>query len=147
VKVEFYENTVAAVARVSWVPAHAPITNWRGEYFNNTTLSGSPALVRDDADVNFDWGIGSPASGVIGADRFSVRWTRDLNLPAGMYRFTMRVDDGGRLWVNHHFLIDKWQDQAPTTYTGDIYLPGGAIPIKMEILRERWRGHRPALVG
>lgn len=132
VKVEFYENTGGAVASVSWAPASVPITNWRGEYFNNTTLSGSPALVRDDADVNFDWGIGSPASGVIGADKFSVRWTRDLDLPAGMYRFTMRVDDGGRLWVNHHFLIDKWQDQAPTTYTGDIYLPGGAVPIKME---------------
>jgi len=132
VKVEFYENTVAAVARVSWAPAHAPITNWRGEYFNNTTPSGSPALVRDDAAIDFDWGIGSPAPGVIGADGFSARWTRDLNLPAGMYRFTMRVDDGGRLWVNHHFLIDKWQDQAPTTYTGEIYLPGGAVPIKME---------------
>ncbi len=132
VKVEFYENTGGAVARVSWAPTSVPITNWCGEYFNTVTLSGSPALVRDDADINFDWGIGSPASGVIGADRFSVRWMRDLNLPAGMYRFTMRVDDGGRLWVNHHFLIDKWQDQAPTTYTGDIYLPGGAIPIKME---------------
>jgi len=132
VEVEFYDNTVAAIAQVSWALAYAPVTNWRGEYFNNTTLSGSPALVRDDVDVNFDWGTGSPASGVIGADGFSVRWTRDLSLAAGTYRFTMRVDDGGRLWVNNHLLIDAWRDQDPTTYTGDIYLPGGAIPIKME---------------
>jgi hypothetical protein len=44
----------------------------------------------------------------------------------------MTVDDGGRLWVNGHLLIDAWKDQAPRTYTGDIYLPGGGVPVKME---------------
>ena len=135
VKMEYYENGGGAVAQLSWTrvdTSPSPIANWRGEYFNDTTLGGSPALVRDDAAINFDWGIGSPAPGVIGADRFSVRWTRNLGLPAGMYRFTMRVDDGGRLWVNHHLLVDKWQDQAPTAYTVDVYLPGGAVPVKME---------------
>ncbi len=131
VVVEYYENTVGAVARFSWAPVSTPISGWRGEYFNNTTLSGAPALVRDDAQVNFNWGAGSPAPG-IGADGFSVRWTRNLNSTAGMYRFTMTVDDGGRLWVNNYLLIDAWRDQSATTYTGDIYLPTGAIPVKME---------------
>lgn len=131
VVVEFYENTGDAVARLSWAPI-STITNWRGEYFNNKTLSGSPALVRDDAQINFSWGAGSPAPGTIGADGFSVRWTRSLNLAAGSYRFSMTVDDGGRLWVNGHLLIDAWHDQAPTTYSGTIYLPGGSIPVKME---------------
>jgi hypothetical protein len=44
----------------------------------------------------------------------------------------MTVDDGGRLWVNGHLLIDAWYDQAARTYVGEIYLPGGSIPIKME---------------
>lgn len=131
VVVEFYENTGDAVARLSWAPI-STITNWRGEYFNNKTLSGSPALVRDDAQINFRWGAGSPAPGTIGADGFSVRWTRSLNLTAGSYRFSMTVDDGGRLWVNGHLLIDAWRDQAPTTYSGTIYVPGGGIPVKME---------------
>ncbi len=130
VVVEFYENTGGAVARLSWAPVSV-ISNWRGEYYNNMTLSGSPALVRDDAQINFDWGSGSPGPG-IRADQFSVRWTRSPNLQAGRYRFTVTIDDGGRLWVNGHLLIDAWRDQAPRTYTGDIYLPGGAIPIKME---------------
>ncbi len=131
VVVEFYENAGDAVARLSWAPV-TTIVNWRGEYFNNKTLSGTPALVRDDAQINFNWGSGSPARGTIGNDRFSVRWTRSLNLVAGSYRFSMTVDDGGRLWVNGHLLIDAWKDQAPRTYTGDIYLPGGGVPVKME---------------
>ncbi len=129
--VEFYERTGYAVIRFSWDVAPPTITNWRGEYYNNPNLEGSPALVRDDAQINFDWGTGSPAPG-INADNFSARWARDLNLPAGMYRFTMTVDDGGRLWVNNHLLLDAWRDQGVTSYVGDIYLPGGAIPVKME---------------
>jgi hypothetical protein len=131
VVVEYYEHMGNAVARLSWAPVTS-ITNWRGEYYNNQGLQGAPALVRDDAEINFRWRTGSPAPGVIGRDGFSVRWARRLNLPAGPYRFTMTVDDGGRLWVNGHLLIDAWRGQAPTTYVGDIYLPGGGVPVRME---------------
>jgi hypothetical protein len=131
VVVEFYENTGDAVARFSWAPITS-IANWRGEYYNNKALSGSPVLVRDDAKIDFAWGTGSPAPGTVASDGFSVRWTRSLNLEAGNYRFSMTVDDGGRLWVNGHPLIDAWKDQAPKTYTGTIYLPGGGVPVKME---------------
>jgi len=131
VKMEYYESTGLAVAKLSWVPVSGPVTGWRGEYFDNAALSGTPDVVRDDAEVNFDWGTGSPAPGV-GADAFSVRWTRDLDLPARTYRFSMTVDDGGRLWVNNHLLLDAWKVQPATTYSGDIYLPGGSIPVKME---------------
>jgi hypothetical protein len=130
--VEYYENGGFATAKLSWGPASAPIQNWRGEYFDNPTLSGSPALVRDDANINFDWGAGSPAPGTIGADRFSVRWTQTVDLPAGNYRFSATADDGVRLWVNGHLLIEAWRDQPARTYTGDIYLAGGPVSIKME---------------
>jgi hypothetical protein len=131
VVVEYYENTVDAVARLTWAPL-TRISNWRGEYFNNKNLHGAPDLVRDDPEINFRWRTGSPAPGLIGRDGFSVRWTRGLNLPAGSYRFSMTVDDGGRLWVNGHLLIDAWRDQAPSTYTGEIFLPGGGVPVRME---------------
>jgi hypothetical protein len=131
VTVEFYENLGDAVAKVSWAPVQS-ITHWRGEYFNNKTLSGSPLLVRNDVDVNFRWGTGSPASGTIPANGFSARWTRTLDLAAGSYRFSVTADDGVRLWVNGHLLIDAWKDQAPATYGQNIYLPGGGVPVKME---------------
>jgi len=115
VVVEYYENGGDAVARLSWGPAQAQILNWRGEYFDNATLSGKPALVRDDERIDFDWGYGSPAHG-IGDDTFSVRWTQTLDLPAGNYRFVATVDDGARLWVGG--LVLKASDrrsQAPVT--------------------------------
>jgi hypothetical protein len=133
VVVEFYENDGGAVARLSWNLIRTPIPyDWRGEYFDNMTLSGAPALVRNDAQIDFNWGSRSPATGVINADKFSAHWTRQLDLPASSYRFTLTVDDGARLWVNNHLLIDTWRVQSPRTYTADIYLPGGQVPIELE---------------
>jgi len=132
VVVEFYENGGVALARFSWAPVAEVLKGWRGEYFNNRLLQGPAALVRDDAAVDFNWGNGSPAPGVINADSFSARWTRTLNLAPGTYHFSMTVDDGGRLWINGHLLIDVWLDQAARTYTGDLYLPGGNTTLKME---------------
>jgi hypothetical protein len=77
--------------------------HWQGAYFNNMQLSGDPVMVRDDGAgiLNFDWGGGSPGSDCgIGSDRFSVRWTRDVYLNAGTYRFTVTSDDGFRLFVD-----------------------------------------------
>ena len=130
--VEYYEATGLAVAKLSWDVVSATIMDWQAEYYNNMTLSGIPALVRTDALIDFDWGGGSPAPNLVDADQFSVRWTRTLDLPAGDYRFIMTVDDGGRLWVNDHLLIEGWREQAAHTYTGDIHLPGGPVPVRME---------------
>lgn len=136
VLVEYFEQNEGATAKVSWQmvqqddpgPGSGP---WRGEYFNNVTLSGSPVLIRQEQAIDFNWGEGSP-SPLVDVNGFSARWSRTLDLPAGNYRFRILVDDGARLFVNGHTLIDAWKEQAPTTYTGDIYLPGGAITIQME---------------
>jgi len=132
VKVEYYERGGGAVAKVSWTLATDTSQQWQGEYYNNKTLSGTPSLVRDDQEINFSWGSGSPAPGQVNADVFSARWTRNLDLATGNYRFRMTVDDGARLYVNGHLLIDAWKDQPPTTYSGDIYLPGGSITVQLE---------------
>ncbi len=134
VKVEYYEAGGKAVAKLSWVPiggtAPVPIANWKGEYFNNVSLSGSPVVVRDDASINFDWGVGSPAT-TVPADQFSARWTRSQTFEAGRYRFVMQVDDGARLWVNNQLVINQWVN-GNTTYTAEVDLPSGSVPIQME---------------
>ncbi len=107
---------------------------WKGEYFNSTSLSGQPALVRNDADVDFNWGFNSPAPGVVNSDDFSVRWTRTLNFQPGNYRFKITVDDGVRLWVNNALIIDQWRQGAAAEFTSDIYLPGGSLPIRLEFV-------------
>ncbi|MBM4429446.1 MAG: hypothetical protein FJ026_03740, partial [Chloroflexi bacterium] len=47
---------------------------WKGEYYANTTLSGSPKLVRSDPVIDFLWQDGEPAEG-LPRDNFAVCWT------------------------------------------------------------------------
>ncbi len=132
-KVEYYENGGLAVAKLSWAEkgSGGDGGEWKAEYYNNMTLGGAPVLTRYESAVNYDWGAGAPAS-TVPADHFSARWTRTLDLPAGMYIFSLTADDGARLWVNGHLLVDAWYDQAATTYTNDIFLPGGDVTIEIQ---------------
>ena len=80
-----------------------------GTYFNNGDLTG-PVATQDDAQINFDWGKASPASGV-DPSTFSVRWTGKIKPTySETYTFTTTADDGVRLWVNGQLLIDWWSD-------------------------------------
>jgi len=131
-KVEYYENGGQAVAKLSWRQKNGDDGGeWEAEYYNNMTLGGRPVLTRYENAVNYDWGTGSPAAAVQ-SDHFSARWTRTLDLPAAMHTFSLTVDDGARLWVNGHLLVDAWYDQAATTYTDEIYLPGGPVTIELQ---------------
>ena len=135
IEVQYYEAGGKAVAKFSWtavagLPA-VPTDRWRGAYFNNMTLTGQPALVREDYEINFDWKLGSPSSS-IQSDHFSARWRRDAALNAGTYRFTILTDDGVRLWVNGRLLIDEWHDNQSVTYSADMALPGGSVPLQLD---------------
>lgn len=93
----------------------------RGEYFDNSNLT-TLRVTRTDTTVSFDWGTGSPDPSV-GVDTFSVRWTGQVQPQFSQtYTFYTVSDDGARLWVNNQLLIDKWIDQAPTEWSGQIAL-------------------------
>lgn len=132
-RVEYYENSGGALARVSWtrIDGPSPEGPWRGEYWNNPWLSGAPSVVRDDASVNFNWGYGSPDP-VLPPDRFSARWTRSAAFDGGRYRFTVVTDDGVRLYVDGRLAIDAWKEQAATTYRTDMDLSSGSHAIRVE---------------
>ena len=104
---------------------------WRGEYYNNVSLSGTPALVRNDSAIDFRWGAGSPGTGVV-ADGFSVRWTAYAQFAAGSYTFRLTVDDGARLWVDEQLIIDQWHDQSPTAYTVTRNMSAGHHSVRLE---------------
>ncbi|HEY8668459.1 MAG TPA: PQQ-dependent sugar dehydrogenase, partial [Tepidisphaeraceae bacterium] len=101
-------------------------------YFNNIDFTGS-SISRIDATINFNWGSGSPSS-AIGADTFSARWTGKI-VPrySQTYTFYTTSDDGVRLWVNGHKIIDNFTNHAPTTNSGYLTLVAGQkYDIKME---------------
>jgi hypothetical protein len=104
----------------------------KGEYFDNMDFT-SPKFTRTDANINFNWGSGSPASGM-GADTFSVRWTgKIMPKDSGTYTFYTTSDDGVRLWINGQLVINNWTVHAPTENKGAITLQAGQkYDIKME---------------
>jgi len=125
-RVDYYDNTEKASVRVWWEPDNGATTDpdhtgaWRGAYFNNRDLSGTPVFERDDPAVYFDWGEGGPGGGIGGQD-FSVRWLRKLFIPGGRYLFKVKADDGVRLWLDGVAIIDQWRDSSgQTTYTKEL---------------------------
>jgi Zn ribbon nucleic-acid-binding protein len=136
VKVEYYENSIDAVAKASWAaagppPSGCPSGQFLAEYFGNKTLSGTAVLSRCEAAINNDWGSGSPGSGVPN-DNFSVRWTGPFNFAAGDATFTTTADDGIRLWVDNQIVIDNWVDQGATTKTATRTMTAGSHQVKVE---------------
>lgn len=89
------------------------------------------AAQRIDATVDFAWGTAAPADGV-SADRFTVRWTGLLEVPAdGTYAFALDADDGARLWIDGTRVIDAWKDGTNASGFVDVPLTAGRVPIKI----------------
>jgi beta-glucosidase len=63
----------------------------KAEYFSNADFAGNPALVRTDAQIQFDWNAAAPASR-IPMYAFSVRWTGTLT-PPGPGDYTFGIDE------------------------------------------------------
>lgn len=107
-------------------------TGLTGYYYDNQDLTNFK-FKRTDATVNFNWGTGSPGSGV-GTDTFSVRWVGEIKPQySETYTFTTESDDGVRLWVNNQLIVDQWIDQATTQHSGTIALTAGQkYAIKLE---------------
>ena len=107
-----------------------------GEYYNGST-GGSPdfgelVLVREDFEINFDWGLGSPDP-LVQADGFQVRWTGTIYAEeSGTYYFNAYTDDGLRLFIDEQSVIDYWWDTSPANYYGQIDLDQGLHDLEME---------------
>ncbi|MDX1664147.1 MAG: SH3 domain-containing protein, partial [Candidatus Promineifilaceae bacterium] len=137
IRMEYYEAEMFASARLDWVEIDAENGGWMIEYWDNQNLEGLPAAVdsADELPIDVDWGYSAPVA-ELGADHFSVRWYRDITFTPGRHRFTVRSDDGVRLWVNNRLVIDRWSAHAPTTYYADVYLTGGTVPVRMEYFED-----------
>ena len=117
------------------VQATVPVSTGTGltaQYFDNTNFTNLK-LVRTDATVNFDWGGGTPHA-TVGVDTFTARWEGKVEpLYTQTYTFYTVTDDGVRLWINGQLVVDKWQDQGPTEWSGQIALTAGQrYDIRME---------------
>lgn len=133
VRVEYYQGAGDMTSRLSLAPQSA-FPDWMGEYFDNPYLLGAPRYRINDADINFNWGEGSPDAR-IPADNFSVHWMRTYNFAPGSYTFTATADDGIRVWVGDTLAIDAWQPQQAKTYERTLYL-NGSVPLRVEYFEQ-----------
>ncbi|WP_159806709.1 PA14 domain-containing protein [Cellulomonas citrea] len=93
-----------------------------GRYYDVTPVAGNPVsfdttgktpvLTRVDPQLQFGWGLGSPAPSVP-VDNFVVHWTGYVSVPAaGSYTFGVAQDDGAKVTVGSTLVLDRWSDQA-----------------------------------
>ncbi|MCB0115088.1 MAG: hypothetical protein KDD84_13395 [Caldilineaceae bacterium] len=121
-------------------PTDAPqvTSDWRGEYWANDSLSGSPALVRNDAAIVFSWGSSSPAP-ELPEDYFSARWRNDIYFEAGTYRFFVEVDDGARVLIDGVGILGEWREGPPRTAFVDYRLDAGVHNVQVEYFEKAQR--------
>lgn len=88
-------------------------TGLTAQYFSGSDFNTYVTTSSTQA-VNYNWGSGSPATGVPGGN-FSVRFTGEID-PAysQTYTFSSTTDGGIRMWINGQLLIDDWTPHAST---------------------------------
>ncbi len=102
-----------------------------GNYFDSKTAK-QPALTRQDRNIQFNWGAGSPATG-IPDDKFKVEWTGKIQAPKkGTYIFSGEVDDLLDLWIEGRHL-------------GGFRAIGRNTPLKIKLEGNRWYDFRAVL--
>lgn len=119
-------------------PTRTPviITAWLGEYWANRNLTGEPAFIQNDNDINFNWGTAAPVQPngeMLPIDDFSARWTRVVYLSAGTYRFSARSDDGIRVWVDGLIVMDQWgPNDGSEVFQSDVALWEGNHSLRVD---------------
>ncbi|MGB2641893.1 MAG: glycoside hydrolase family 3 C-terminal domain-containing protein [Candidatus Acidiferrum sp.] len=109
----------------------------KAEYFSNMTLEGAPTMSRTDATIDFAWGDAGISPQL--PKNYSVRWTGFLVPPeTGDYLVGFTGQDGYRLWLDGHLLVEDWTVHHPaSTLTQKIHLEKDhPYPIKIEYFQD-----------
>ncbi len=114
-------------------PASGSGTGLTAQFYNNTSLSGTPVLTVNNSVPDLDFADQSPGAGV-NSSNGSARWTGTLTAPqSGRYTFATTSDDGSRLSVNGQEILNQWRDQATSTAQGAITLTAGQkVPVELD---------------
>jgi beta-glucosidase len=125
-------DTLPNVPASALTPASGGGTGLTAQFYNNTSLSGTPVLTLNNNMPDTDFNGTSPGAGV-NATNWSAKWTGTVTAPStGTYTFAVTSDDGSRLSVNGQQIINQWRDQPTSTASGSISLTAGQ-PVAIEL--------------
>ena len=131
-EINYYNVSGNAFIWFTYQPLTGSSADWSGNYFANDRWSGIPTMVRFDPNINFDWSTGSPAP-LLPVDRFTVRWTRVINLlAAGLYQIDVTVDDGVRVFIDNNVVMDQVRESAVVNHTTQVQLTQGNHEFRVE---------------
>ena len=112
---------------------------WRAEYHNGFNLNAGATFIRNESNIDYDWGQNYPGGNCHGdscwgvwKDNFSARWTKREYFTEGRYSFLVGADDGVRMWVDGKLILNEWRDQGYTEFTRAITLTEGYHDLKVE---------------
>jgi beta-glucosidase len=120
-----YPTGVVDEPIASSVLSNGGLHGLKGEYFNNSSFTGQPALVRNDEQVDFNWGSLAPAKEVK-EDGFSVRWTGKLKAPeSGTYTFGGRSNGPFRIYLDGKLVVEESTNRRTRNVLKELKLEAG----------------------
>lgn len=133
ITVEYFEEAGEAHIKVWFEKTIVSADKWVGEYYNNPDFRDTPFLIREDDDLDFDWGDDEPVSGM-NDDNFSVRWQRTVELRAGDYDFRAHLaeEDRVKIYLDSWLIIEEDSDNGGTVEGSFDNIGAGTHTIKVE---------------
>lgn len=111
---------------------------WTAQFFNNTAFQGAPVASTTYTSLdNLSFpGVpiqanGQPIPG-IGADNFSIRFTRQQSFNAGEVLFTLTADDTALFTINGTTVINAITANVPQQ--ARVLLPGGTVNLQVDFV-------------
>ncbi len=114
-----------------------------GEYFDPNDTGAWQGLVRTDAQINFNWGAGSPdpTDPTALKDHFVVAWQGEIEPQFdGEYTFYTDSDDFARVLIDGNLVIDNWRAFAKGWAIGKVQLTAG-VKHAIQVEYMEWDGN------
>jgi beta-glucosidase len=130
-RVSYAQGDIPAQGALTTVPASAFPGGLSATYYNNTTLTGTPAATGTAADLALSWGGSSPAPGV-NASGWSAKLTGRITLPAaGEYALSLSLTGTASVMINGQPAFPS-QTAFGGTARATVTLPAGTASIEVD---------------
>jgi beta-glucosidase len=118
---------------------------FKAQYYDNVDLSGKPAAVRTESEINNFWQEGETVLNNIKANHFSARYTTDFKADQdGSITFELNADDGYRFLIDGKEVINAWEKNRWGEKTFKLMTKKDVV---YHLVLEYWQGEGKANVA